>query len=184
MLDDAPLPPRYDVDECVAIPVDPRTLYVYWEARESTLAYLRAARGGGALVLRLIVVEPTWDGPRSSKRDHEVASSVGDYFVRDLPGGCVVRAAIGWKHGEAFVPIAHSPALETPPGAPSPLLADVLVRWTPEGPVPVSTEDRDAVAIQRALGRARREAADARRAALGGGLPGAIGSSQEWAHGL
>jgi hypothetical protein len=184
MLDDAPLPPRYEVDECVAIPVDPRTLYVYWEARDSTLAYLRTARGGGALVLRLIVVEPTWDGPRSSNRDHEVGSSVGDYFVRDLPGGCVVRAAIGWKHGEAFVPIAHSPALETPPGAPSPLLADVLVRWTPKGPVPLTTEDRDAVAIQRALGRARREAADARRAALGGGLPGAIGSSQEWARGL
>jgi hypothetical protein len=181
MLDDAPLPPRYDVDECVAIPVDPRTLYVYWEARESTLAYLRAARGGGSLVLRLIVVEPTWDGPRSSRRDYAVESSVGDQFVRDLPGGCVVRAAIGWKHGEAFVPIAHSPALETPPGAPSPLLADVLVRWTPQGPTPVAADDRDAVAIQRALGRARREAAVARRVALGGSAIGALGSSQEWA---
>jgi hypothetical protein len=181
MLDDAPLPPRYDVDECVAIPVDPRTLYVYWEARESTLAYLRAARGGGSLVLRLIVVEPTWDGPRSSTRDHEVGSSVGDQFVRDLPGGCVVRAAIGWKHGEAFVPIAHSPALETPPGAPSPLLADVLVRWTPQGAAPLAPDDGDAVAIRRALGRARREAAVAHRAALGGGAVGALGSSQQWA---
>jgi hypothetical protein len=179
MLDDAPLPPRYDVDECVAIPVDPRTLYVYWEAREGTLAYLRAARGGGSLVLRLIVVEPTWDGPRSSTRDYEAAASVGDTFVRDLPGGCVVRAAIGWKCGEAFVPIAHSPALETPPGAPSPLLADVLVRWTPQGAAPVTPEDRDAVAIQRALGRARREAAGAHRAAL---ASGALGSSQQWAH--
>src|ERR1019366_5562545 len=41
MLDDAPLPTRYDVDECVAIPVDPRTLYVYWEVRERTLDYVR-----------------------------------------------------------------------------------------------------------------------------------------------
>ena len=47
MLDDAPLPPRYDVDECVAIPVDPRTLYVYWEARESTMAALRARAARG-----------------------------------------------------------------------------------------------------------------------------------------
>jgi hypothetical protein len=182
MLDDAPLPPRYNVDECVAIPVDPGTLYVYWEARESTLAYVRAARAGGSVVLRLIVVEPTWDGPRSSTRDYPVGSSLGDTFVRDLPSGCVVRAAIGWKHGEAFVPIAHSPALETPPGAPSPLLADVLVRWTPQGATPVTPDDHDAVAIQRALGRARREAAAvARRAAPGGGGPAPLGSSQEWA---
>ena len=47
MLDDAPLPTRYDVDECVAIPVDPSTLYVYWEVRERTLEYVRAARPGG-----------------------------------------------------------------------------------------------------------------------------------------
>jgi hypothetical protein len=177
MLDDAPLPTRYDVDECVAIPVDPRTLYVYWEVRDSTLAYLRAARAAGSLALRVIVVEPTWDGPRSSVRDQAVDVILGDMFVRDLPPGCVVRAAIGWKHGEAFVPIAHSPALETPPGAPSPLLADVLVRWTPRGAIPVAADDRDAVSIERALGRARREAARALRAELSG-QP--LGSSERW----
>ncbi len=178
MLDDAPLPSRYDVDECVAIPVDPRTLYVYWEARESTLAYVRAARAGGSLVLRVFVVEPTWDGPRAAIRDHLVDATVGDMFVHDLPGGCVVRAALGWKHGDAFVPIAHSPALETPPGAPSPLLADVLVRWTPQGAVPIGAGDRDAVAIERALGRARREAARELRAELAGSPQG---SSERWA---
>jgi hypothetical protein len=180
MLDDAPLPTRYDVDECVAIPVDPRTLYVYWEVRDNTLAYMRAARAGGTLALRVIVVEPTWDGPRSSARDHAVDLILGDMFVRDLPPGCVVRAAIGWKQGEAFVPIAHSPALETPPGAPSPLLADVLVRWTPQGAYPVAAEDRDAVSIGRALGRARREAARTLRAELSSGHP--LGSSERWAH--
>ena len=60
MLDDAPLPTRYDVDECVAIPVDPSTLYVYWEVRERTLEYVRAARPGGALALRIVVIVPTW----------------------------------------------------------------------------------------------------------------------------
>ncbi|MCL2449636.1 MAG: tetratricopeptide repeat protein, partial [Polyangiaceae bacterium] len=39
MLDDAPLPPRYDVDECVAIPVDPSTIYAYWEVRDRTVDY-------------------------------------------------------------------------------------------------------------------------------------------------
>jgi hypothetical protein len=167
MLDDAPLPTKYDVDECVAIPVDPRTLYVYWEVRDGTLDYVRATRPGGALVLRIVVVVPTWDGPRSDVRDHDVYATLGDYFARELPAGCVVRAAIGYRVGEAFVAIAHSPALETPPGAPSPLTADVLVRWTPHGTSRVSPEDRDAASISRALKRVRRDAAEQASRALG-----------------
>jgi hypothetical protein len=180
MLDDVPLPTRYDVDECVAIPVDPTTLYVYWEARESSLATVRRAAPGGSLALRIVVIVPTWDGPRSRTHDLAIDSSLGDWFVRDLPPGSVVRAAIGWKHGDAFDSIAHSPSLETPPGSPSPLVADVLVRWTPSGATRVQPGDPDAVAIERALGRVRREAARARQAGLGaeGGLGGA---SERWA---
>jgi hypothetical protein len=158
VLDDAPLPTRYDVDECVAIPVDPRTLYVYWEIRERTIEYVRVSRPRGTIALRFVVVVPTWDGPRSTVRDHDAGVTIGEYFVRDLPPGCLVRAAVGWKHGDAFLPIAHSPALETPPGAPSPLAAEMLVRWTPGGTLPVGPDDEDAVAIGRALGRMRREA--------------------------
>ncbi|HTB74330.1 MAG TPA: DUF4912 domain-containing protein [Polyangiaceae bacterium] len=159
MLDDAPLPTRYDVDECVAIPVDPRTLYVYWEVRDRTLEYVRAARPGGTIALRIVVIVPTWDGPRSTVRDHDVHATLGDYFVGDLPAGCVVRVAIGYRHGDAFVAIAHSPALDTPPGAPSPLVADVLVRWTPQGTIRVSHDDGDAAAIERALQSVRRQSA-------------------------
>jgi hypothetical protein len=163
VLDDAPLPPRYDVDECVAIPVDPRTLYVYWEVRQRTLEYLRATRSEGVVTLRLLVVVPTWDGPRSTTVDHPAGEPLSDFFARDLPPGCVVRAAVGWKQGDTFLPIAHSPALETPPGAPSPIVADALVRWTPEGARPVSREDGDAAAIARTLDRLRREAGRAWR---------------------
>ena len=178
MLDDAPLPPRYDVDECVAIPVDPRTLYVYWEARESTAAQLRRAHPGGSLVLRLVVVVPTWDGPRSSTLDHDVSPAVGEFFARDLPPGAIVRAAIGWKSGATFEPIAHSPALETPPSGPSPLVADGLVRWTPQGAVPVQPTDRDASSIARALGLVRQSETLARVAARTG--KGFLGSSEQW----
>jgi hypothetical protein len=157
-LDDAPLPPRYDVDECVAIPVDPTTLYVYWEIRARTLDYLRATRPGGAVALRAVVIVPTWDGPRSSIRDHDVHAELGDHFLRDLPGGCVVRVAIGYRQGDAFVAVAHSPSLETPPGAPAPLVADALVRWTLQGAVPISRRDPDAPAIERAVSRIRRGA--------------------------
>lgn len=179
MLDDTPLPPRYDVDECVAIPVDPTTLYVYWEARTETLEQARAQHPGGSLVLRILAVTPTWDGPQTATRDHAVSASVGDWFVRDLPPGCVVRAAIGWKSGEHFASLAHSPALETPPGSPSPLVADVLVRWTPAGAFPIRPTDPEAVAIQRALGRVRREAARARQA--GRDDSDRAGASERWA---
>jgi hypothetical protein len=175
MLDDAPLPTRYDVDECVAIPVDPRTLYVYWEVRERTLEYVRASRPDGTIALRIVVIVPTWDGPRSSIRDHDVHATFGDHFAGDLPAGCVVRVAIGYRHGDTFVPIAHSPPLDTPPGAPSPLVADILVRWTPQGTVRVSHDDGDAAAIERALQRVQRQSAadlvrswaDARQAPFG-----------------
>jgi hypothetical protein len=192
MLDDAPLPTRYDVDECVAIPVDPETLYVYWEVRERTIEYMRATRPGGAIALRVVIVTPTWDGPRSSVRDHDVHATLGDYFVRGLPAGCVVRAAVGWKVGESFLSIAHSAALETPPGMPSPLLADVLVKWTPFGAAPLGDDDEGADSLERALGKVRSDAARAAaRAGRGGGQrplgsseravwpgPGGIGSSR------
>ncbi len=154
-LDDAPLPPKYDVDECVALPVDPTTLFVYWEARDAMMEHLRRTKPDGRLALRVLVIVPTWDGPRTAVRDVDVESAVGDWFVRDLPAGCVVRAAVGWKAHDAFLPIAHSPALETPPGAPSPLEATRFVRWTPEGPRPVQPGDPDLASIEQALGIAQ-----------------------------
>jgi hypothetical protein len=178
MLDDAPLPPRYDVDECVAIPVDPTTLYVYWEVRETTAASFRAADSAGTLVVRLLVVVPTWEGPRSSTVDLDASGAVGELFARDLPAGCLVRAAVGWKVGDAFHPAAHSPALETPAAGPSPLVADVLVRWTPEGTVPVRPTDADAEGIARALGLVRREETLARLAVMRRGE--FLGSSDQW----
>ena len=179
MLDDEPLPNKYDVDECVAIPVDPTTLFVYWEVRDSTLAHMRKTRDGGTIALRLLVVQPTWDGPRTSVRDQDVFGQLGDFFVRDLPTGTVVRAAIGWRVGDVFVPIAQSPALETPPGEPCSILADVLVRWTPHGAQVVSSEDVDAQPIARALGIAR--ARWSRVAVNGKGADAALGASERLA---
>jgi hypothetical protein len=178
MLDDAPLPEYYDVDECVAIPVDPHTLYIYWEARDATLAPLRVTYPDGSLALRLVVVVPDWHGPQTSVRDHQVPLKFGDYFARDLSAGAVVRVALGWKSGDAFVPIAHSPALETPPDSPSPLLADVLLRWTPRGAVPVQTDDPEATAAGQAIGSVRREETMTRLGSARG--EEFLGSSEQW----
>jgi Domain of unknown function (DUF4912)/Tetratricopeptide repeat len=59
-LEEPPLPQRYEVDEVVAIAVDPRTVYVYWEVRATTLAHARAAHPGGSLCLRIASVTASW----------------------------------------------------------------------------------------------------------------------------
>ena len=74
-------------------------------------------------------------------------------MIRDLPSGAVVRVAVGWQTGEVFLPIAHSPALETPYGGPGPMFAEIAVRRTVRGAVPVSPLDPDFGVIGRAMGR-------------------------------
>lgn len=130
MLDDEPLPPRYEVDEIVALPVDPRTLYVYWEAREETLREARAEAEDGKLVVRVVAVTASWEGPVVHTRDIEVQATVGDWFVRDLPEGAIVRAALGWQSSLGFQPIAVALEIGAPPAKPSPIAATELARFS------------------------------------------------------
>ena len=160
MLDDAPFPARYDVDECVAMAVDPTTVYVYWESRGATVARARRALSrttsvDAASVLRVLVVEPHERGPRVSTRDFAIVDlELGEWFVKDLPGGAIVRAAIGLKSGDRFLPVAHTADVEAPVNKPGEAYAYDVVVWsegetrpraTPRAPLP-------------ALGRIAREA--------------------------
>ncbi len=154
MLDDEPLPTHYDVTECVAIPVDPDTLFVYWEVRKALLEKVRETRGAGVVALRVLVVQPGWHGPRTYVRDHDVHAGFGDYFLRELPAGAVVRVAIGYRTLDAFVPFAHSPLLDLPRKEPASELAHVLVKWSPVGATPVAADDPAAGFLARALLRA------------------------------
>lgn len=163
MLDDEPLPPRYDVDECVALAVDPRTLFVYWEVRPRTLELLQRERGEGTIVLRVLTVVPTWDGPRSDERDIDVHADLGDYYVRDLPPEAVVRVAIGYRAGGAFVPLAHSPLFTERASQPVEREAHggpSFARWTLEGLEPL---DHLPAPVARALEHHRKGAIDGRR---------------------
>ncbi len=159
MLNDRPLPPRYDVTECVAISVDPETLFVYWEVREELLVRVRAGRGPGVVVLRALVIEPSWGGPRTVVRDHDVHATLGDYFLRELPSGSVVRVAIGYRpEAGDFSPLAHSPLLTLPRRSPVLDLAQTFVRWTPGGAVEEPNERLAQIAAL-AAARAREETA-------------------------
>jgi len=152
--EDAPVHELEPGDECVALPVDGQTLFVYWSLRARTRAHLAATLPEGGLAVRVLVVSPTWDGPRSSVRDVEVRAHAGDTVIGGLPPGAVVRAAVGWRVGERFVSAAHSPALEpTPVGE-----GEALVRWTLRGAQALQASDGDAAAIERALEAARARA--------------------------
>jgi hypothetical protein len=154
MLDAAPLPERYDVDECIAISVDPTTLYVYWELRQETLARLARRMPGGHTSLRVLVMMPTWDGPRAFHRDIEVPAHSGDWFVRELPEGAVVRAAVGWMSQDGvFVSAGHSGGVEPSRRERSQVVAEWLARWTPEASVEVRDGDPEASKMARALAR-------------------------------
>jgi Domain of unknown function (DUF4912) len=158
-LDDDPLPRCYGVDECVAIPIDPTTIFAYWEIRVATLTHLRRQRSKGVVALRAFIIMADWDGPRSFTRDIDVGEPIGEWVIRDLPAGAVVRVAMGWRTGDVFLPVGHSPALETPYSGPGPMPAEVAVRWTREGMVPVSPSDSDFGVIERAVDRMRASSA-------------------------
>jgi len=163
MLDAEPLPERYDTDECIAMGVDPTTLYVYWEIRDDTFEHLRTRMPDGRVNLRVLVVSPNWDGPRAAARDIEVSSAVGDWFVRELPEGAVIRASVGWLSGDGvFVSAAHSRGVEpSRQEAAAPQLAQWLARWAPEASYPAGASEPEATKLARALARI-----EARRAAM------------------
>ena len=75
---DAPTVTKSCVDECIAIPVDPTTLFVCSEVTDRRLEQLRQTEPEGVLTLRILIVVPTWDGPSSSTRDLDVTSALSD----------------------------------------------------------------------------------------------------------
>ena len=174
MLDAGPLPPHYGVDECVTMSVDPETAYVYWEVTPETFESMRK-QGEGSLALRVLVIVPPWDGPRTATRDIHVHSAYGDWFVRELPKDAIVRAAIGWLlPGGVFVSAAHSFPAEPAPRDRAGILADVLARWTPEATYEAGVLDADAIAVARAVARseARRIAEERTRRGDDAWVPG------------
>jgi len=166
MLDDVPLPEHYDVDEVVLMPVDPKTIFVYWEVRQATLDQSRA-RAEGTLVLRVVAVTAKWAGPIVETRDIEIDQVVGDWFVRDLPPGAVVRAAVGWRAAD-FEPLAVGMDTSSPPAEPSLSGTGELVRFTAAGVIPIDLPRDHEEAVAAAVERARRRVALTREIAAYG----------------
>lgn len=156
-IEELPLPERYNVDEIVGIAVDPTTAYVYWEVRPLVLARAHARLSEGSMIVRLISVTPTWDGPVTEQRDVRIDALVGDVYVRGLQPGSHVRISVGWlAHGE-YTPFAIGESVTTPRKEPTVAKASTTARWMPEGaPVPVTPGQTSDASLVMALEQAVR----------------------------
>jgi hypothetical protein len=164
------------------MPVDPTTLYVYWEVREDTLALLRKGQGDGTVALHVLVIVPTWDGPKSRAWDVDVHAAFGDWFLRDMPTGSVVRVAVGWRGPNGFVPAAHTYAVEPTPDSHSPIVADLLAHWAPGGTEPIQPAHDQVQDVARALAvqEVRRHAIGAMTAEAAAALGRRRGEDGAW----
>ncbi len=133
-----------DVDECVGILCDATTLFVAWSCRAKTIAHLRGQRARGRVVLRVLVVAPSWSGPKTANRDLDLHAVSGDYFVRELPERAIVRVAVGWLEDGVFHAIAHSASVSFDRDA------QRLVRWGFTAATPLSVHESEATPIFRA----------------------------------
>ena len=153
-LDDEDLPERYDVDEVVAIAVDPRTLYVYWEVRPTTLARARAAHADGSLALRLGSVSASWSGPVNETHDVRVDELHGDRYLRDVTPGAHLRVSIGWLAGDVFEPFAVGMEVTAPRVLPAENVAHAFGAWSPSPVAPFTRALPELLALSEARGGA------------------------------
>jgi len=130
-LDEGALPERYDVDEIVALAVDPRTLYLYWEVRPKTLARAQSQRPDGRLTIRVASVIASWDGPIVETRDLHIDSLHGDRFIYDIKPGSNVRVSIGWLTDGVFDPFAVGVEVTAPRVLPFEAMSREVARWEP-----------------------------------------------------
>ena len=145
--------PTFEVDEVVALAIDPHTVYLYWEVRPATFAAARSGQASGALTIRVVTVVPGEPAPQTTVRDIEVEALFGELFLYGVPAQANVRVSIGYKShertttiavgaavttGEAvltesadeFAPFAIGSSITTPRAAPSTDVARVNRSWS------------------------------------------------------
>lgn len=132
--------------ECVALPIGEGRTFVRWSIRGRD-----EKEGTGSLVLRAHVITPSWDGPSFDTRDLPVDVADGEAVLRGIPERAVLRVAIGYVRDGVFVPLAHSPAIESTGGR-------GLFLWSTKGLEPIALDDPRSAFIARAAHAARRAA--------------------------
>jgi hypothetical protein len=125
MLDYQEPPEVYGVDEVMAMPRDPRHLFVYWEVTPEGRASARARLGGeghaSRLVLRMYSVTVTGAGVATQEQDLELDWEHGRRVLPTPGPGVRVSVAVGLRSPSgAFAPIVHSGVVLVPHAEPGP----------------------------------------------------------------
>ncbi len=107
----------FEVDEIVALAVDPTTIYLYWEVRPITLARAKATHPDGALTVRAATILARGAGTVRDVRDVRVDALFGELFVHGMSPQANVRVSVGYKHAGGFEPFAVGIELQTPRAA-------------------------------------------------------------------
>lgn len=93
-------------DHLVLVSVDGSSALACWELGGWALDAARDGSPDGKLILRVVAVTPTWDGPVSEVRDVDLPDATGEFWIGELPPKAVLRAAIGWRTDAGFDPLA------------------------------------------------------------------------------
>jgi len=128
------LPWGYGDDAFVALPRDPRTLFLYWDFSRETADAAFAGLEHPRVELRIFARSGAgWDPVRTS----EFALESRGFYVHDLEPGRVYRAEIHAvdRHGQARLLGRGSNEMMLPPLGPSPVIDDRFIRIPWEVPL-------------------------------------------------
>jgi len=128
------LPWAYGDDTLVALPRDPRTLYLYWDHARETLQRAFEGLDRAHAQIWLFVRAAGWERIRVV----DFALESRGYYLHDLEPGRVYRAElhlVDRAGREKLIPQASSP-VALPPFGPSPVVDDRFVRIPWEFPLP------------------------------------------------
>ena len=79
---------------------------VYWELSRASLDRVRRRMPEGEPVLRLVALRPSWEGSERFERVVALHGETGLLRFSEFESTDVVRAAVGWRSPEGFVPLA------------------------------------------------------------------------------
>lgn len=122
------LPWAYADDVLMALPRDPRTLFLYWDHAPETVRQAWEGLDGGRAQIWVFASEP--DGRWTRVRVVDFALESRSYYLHDLDPGRVYRAEIHVvdRHGREKLVPRVSNAMMLPPVGPSPIIDDRFMR--------------------------------------------------------
>jgi hypothetical protein len=122
------LPTAYGDDALMALPRDPKTLFLYWDHGQDTLRAAWEGLDGGRPQLWIFAREP--DGGWTRVRVLDFALESRSYYIHDLEPGRIYRAevhVVDRQGREKLVP-RGSNEMMLPPVGPSPIIDDRFMR--------------------------------------------------------